>query len=162
MALTKDQLRDLHDDTVRPVPLPVEAPPPSPPLVGRWAMTPGTVPASWRRGLGLAWVVVLTVALVLEPAAADPDAADPRWAAALFGALTVALAAAGAGLVRGRRAGLLAGTVAGGLALLGAALCPASGHHTVGAWWYLQMAGFAALVGATLVALRRSAHAESG
>lgn len=159
MALTRDQVRDLQDDPVRTVPLPV-AEGRSPQPVGEWAMAPEAVSINWRRGLALAWVVVFAAAILLEPAAADPGASDPLWAVALFGALTGALAAMGVGLVRGRRAGLLAGVVAAGLALVGSVLCPVSGHHgTVGAWWYLQMAGFAGLIGATLVALRVSRSA---
>ena len=158
MALTRDQLRHLHEDRVRPVRLPVPSTG-TPPRrsVRDWALEPGVVAARWRYGLPLAWVAVLAVAVLLEPAPADPDAGDQIWATALFSLLLASLAAMGTGLGRGRRGGLIAGVGAAGLALTGSVLCPVSAHHvSVGAWWYLQMAGFVALMAATVVALRRS------
>lgn len=158
MALTRKQLRRLRDERVRTVRLPGDEVPPRAPQPSRrdWAMAPGAVPPAWRRSLAVSWVVVFGGAVLLEPAPADPSAGDPWWAVALFLGLTGALVATGVALNRGRRAGLLAGVAAAGLALVGAALCPVSAHHaSVGAWWYLQMAGFAGLVAAPLVALRR-------
>lgn len=161
MGLTRDQLRDLRDDRLRPVLLPVAAAAPAArPSRREWAVAPDAVSPACRRGLALAWVVVLTGVLLLEPAPADPAPGDPVWAVALFLALSGALAAMGIGLARGRRAGLLAGVGAAGLALVGSVMCPVSAHHAIGTWWFLQMAGFAALMGATLVALRRSRPAS--
>lgn len=155
MALTRDRLRDTRDDRLRPVPGP--GPAPAPGRLHAWATETDVVPRRWRLGLLVAWATVYTAAVLLEPAPADPGAPDPVWAVALFLTLAAALGAMGAGLRRGRRAGLVAGVAAAGLAALSGVLCPVSSHHTaVGAWWYLQMAGFTALMGVTLGALRAS------
>jgi len=157
MALTRHPLQDLSDETVQQVDL-------APPLAARpavdlraWITEPAAVSRRWGQALAVAWVLVYSAAVLLEPAPADPNAADPLWAVALFMGLTAALGAMAVGLARGRRIGLVAGVAAAGLALFGAVMCPVSAHHAgIGAWWFVQMAGFVGLMGATLVALRRS------
>jgi len=154
MSLTRDSLQELHEERSREVRL-SPGRPGSP--RGRWLAEPGVVGGRWPLGLGLAWVVVLVAATLLEPAPADPDAPVPLWASALFLAHFATLGAMAAGLSSRRRMGLVASVGAAGLGLLASAMCPVSGHHTgVGAWWYLQMAGFTGLVAAGLAGLRRS------
>lgn len=163
MALTRHPLAELTDETIRQVDLgPVTR---SAPLrvvdMRSWATEPAAVSRRWGRGLAVAWVVVYTAAVLLEPAPADPNAAEPLWAVALFLSLTGVLVAMGIGLSRGRRIGLVAGVAAAGLALFGAVMCPVSAHHAgIGAWWFLQMAGFVGLMAATVVGLRRSRSAS--
>ena len=154
MSLTRDSLHQLHEERSREIRLPAGAR--RPPL-GRWLTDAGVVPGRWPRALGAAWIVVFAGAALLEPPPADPDAAEPLWASLLFLALFAALGTTAAGLVRRQRAGLVASVGAAGLGLLASAMCPVSGHHAgVGAWWYLQMAGFTGLVVASLAGLRRS------
>lgn len=154
MSLTRDALEELHDARLTEVRLEV---PRRRPRLDRWLTEPDVVRGRWPVGLGGAWIVVFTAAALLEPAPADPNGADPLWAGVLFLTLFAALGVMAAGLARRQRAGLVASVGAAGLALLASALCPVSGHHaSVGAWWYLQMAGFTALVVAGLVGLGRS------
>ena len=153
MPLTRGSLQQLHDDRLSEVDLAGHRPRPP---VGRWLTEPHVVAGHWPPALAVAWVLVFAAATVLEPAPADPSAPEPLWASVLFLALFAVLGVMAAGLARRQRAGLLASVGAGGLALLGSAMCPVSGHHAVGAWWYLQMAGFTGLVAASLAGLRRS------
>lgn len=154
MSLTRESLHRLHDERARSVGLPAGRRPPG---LGRWLAEPGAVGRRWPRRLGLAWVAVLVGATLLEPAPADPDAAAPLWASVLFLALFAVLGVMAASLARRRRLGLVASAGAAGLGLLASALCPVSDHHSaVGAWWYLQMGGFTALVAASVAGLRRS------
>ena len=153
MSLTRSRLEELHDDRCRTVAL--GGPPELTPL-RTWLTEEGTVPRGWPKRLGLAWIAALTAAVALEPAPAA-DASEPLWASALFLAMMAALVGMAAGLARRQRLGLVAAAAAGGLALVAAVMCPVSGHHGgVGAWWFLQMGGFTALVAASLAGLRRS------
>lgn len=130
---------------------------PRPPRLGRWLTEGGVVPDHWPMALCLSWMVVYGTAILLEPRPADPQAADPLWAVLLFTALMAALGATCVGLARRQRLGLVASVGAGGLALGAAVMCPVSGHHqAIGAWWYLQMAGFTSLMALSLVGLTRS------
>ncbi len=104
--------------------------------------------------LAVSWVVVIALVTALEPAPAGPEAAEPLWASVWAVTLLVTLAAAGVGLARRQRAGFSASAVAAGVALFGAVMCPVSGHHGVGAWWFAQMAGFMALGAVSLAGLR--------
>lgn len=154
MSLTRTQLEKLHDDRFSEVDLGRRGRTRS---IGDWLIEDGAVGGRWPRNLGLAWVAVFAMAVAVEPAPADPEASDPVWASLLFLGLLSALAVAGASLARRRRLGLMALIGAGGLALVGTVMCPVSDHHeAVGAWWYLQLTGFTALIGASLAGLRRS------
>lgn len=155
MSLTRDSLRQLHEERSREVRLRPGSGPRRP--LGEWVTEPGAVGRGWPGALAVAWIVVFAAATVLEPAPADPDAPAPLWASVAFLALFGLLGVAAAGLSRRQRGGLLASAGAAGLGLLASAMCPVSDHHTsVGAWWYLQMAGFTGLVGLSLAGLRRS------
>lgn len=152
--LTRSKLAQLHENRVEEVTL--TAPGHRPPL-SRWLGEDGAVTGRWPAALGVAWVAVFAAAFALEPAPADPNAAVPAWAAVMSLAMFAALGTTAAGLGRRQRLGLVASVVAGGIALFGSVMCPVSGHHaSIGAWWYLQMAGFTGLIGAGLVGLRRS------
>ena len=100
------------------------------------------------------WAAFVAIAIAIEPAPNRPEAAEPLWAGLWSTAMVAALAVTGVGLARGRRAGFQASAIAGGLALFGAAMCPASGHHAIEAWWFVQMAGFAALAAVSVAGLR--------
>lgn len=159
MSLTVDSLQELHEERSREVRL--TAGRPRPPL-REWLTEPGAVGRRWPRVLGAAWLVVFAAAAALEPAPADPDAPAPLWASLVFLALFGLLGVAAASLSRRQRAGLLASAGAAGLGLFASSMCPVSDHHTtVGAWWYLQMAGFTGLVALSLAGLRRSRPAPS-
>ncbi len=149
MALTGRRLKELRGEELRRLSLD-RAP------AGRTPSGPTTAigpRATW--GLLLAWVAYLPLAYALEPAAAAPSL--PGWAAALGFATTIALAATAAGLAQHHRAGFVASAAAAGLFLVGSVMCPVSGHHVgVGAWWFAQMAGFAALGALSLAGYRRS------
>jgi len=152
--LTRSRLAQLHDNRVEEVTL--AAPGRRPPL-SRWLGEQGAVTGHWPAALGVAWVIVFATAFALEPAPADPNAAVPVWVVAMSYAMFATLGTMVAGLTRRQRLGLVASVVAGGVALFGAVMCPISGHHdSIGAWWYLQMAGFTGLIGASLTGLRRS------
>lgn len=154
MSLTRDSLQQLHEDRAREVRLATGRR--RPPL-GPWLTDPGVVGRRWPAILAVAWIAVFAAATILEPAPADPDAPAPLWASLLFLALFGLLGVAAASLSRRQRTGLLASAGAAGLGLFASAMCPVSDHHaTVGAWWYLQMAGFTGLVALSLAALRRS------
>ncbi|MDP9387707.1 MAG: hypothetical protein M3Q48_07210 [Actinomycetota bacterium] len=155
MSLTRSELQELHDDRCRQVAL--RRRPGGRDAVAEWLTEPGVVPRRWPPAMAVAWVVVFITAAALEPSAADPEAPAPLWASLLFMGLLVALTATSVGLSRRQRGGLVASAAAAGLGLVAAVMCPVSAHHAqVGAWWYLQMAGFVALVGASLVGLRRA------
>ncbi|MEO6121771.1 MAG: hypothetical protein ABIW46_07005, partial [Acidimicrobiales bacterium] len=70
MALTRERLRQFHDDRVRPVRLAAELEIPDPRWspCQAWAMEPGVVSPAWLLRLSLAWVVVFTGAVLVEPA----------------------------------------------------------------------------------------------
>lgn len=160
MSLTVDSLQELHEDRAREVRLAAGRGPRRP--VGEWLGEPDAVGRRWPAAIAVAWVVVLAAATALEPAPADPDAPAPLWASVVFLALFGLLGVAAASLSRRQRTGLLASAGAAGLGLLASAMCPVSDHHTtVGAWWYLQMAGFTGLVGLSLAGLRRSRTAPT-
>jgi hypothetical protein len=114
---------------------------------------------TWRWSLiaGLAGPVVAAICIAVEPAPADPEAAQ-----ALGTLLSLGLLAAfvGAGIAAGRRRpGAL-------MWLLGAAVvsmamtvaCPATGHHSLGSWWFVQLAASAALLVAAGRGVLGAAH----
>ncbi|MGI8683655.1 MAG: hypothetical protein ACR2MO_00870 [Acidimicrobiales bacterium] len=102
-------------------------------------------------------MAVLELYRALIPAPADPNAAIPLSAIVAVAGFTAVLLAMVVGLGLRARIGLVLSVFAGGLVLLDTVLCPVSGHHeSVGAWWFLGMAGFSGLVLASVVGLRRS------
>jgi hypothetical protein len=106
--------------------------------------------------VGVAWYVLFSIAVALEPAATQPEA-FPTWlAVAIEVALLGLLGVMAVGLVARRRVGLVASLGAAALFLAMVVACPVSGHHSFGAWWYGQMACAIGLVAITGAALRRA------
>ena len=147
MALTGRRLRELRKEELRAVPLDLAGP-------RRDFAERGGRMAGWAPwGLLTAWVAFIALAIAIEPAPTRPEAESlwsGLWAMAMMGTLV----ATGVGLARRERSGFVLSAVAGGVALFGAVMCPVSGHHAVGAWWFVQMAGFAALGAISVAGLR--------
>lgn len=160
MSMTRTELEELRQDRFRRLHL---RPPRRRPSLRAWLTEEDAVHGRWPLAVAVAWVVVFSTAVAVEPVPARPDAPEPAWAVLLFLALVGALATTWAGLARRLRLGLVASVAAAGVALASTALCPVSGHHgSVGAWWYLQFAGFSGLAGLGLLGLRRSRAAGAG
>ena len=117
----------------------------------------GPLSRTWGVALVVAWVVVVAVGLMVEPAAADPDAPVPLVADLLSTGLLATWGAMAAGVFQRRRFAAAASMV-GGLGLLALTLgCPLSGHHAgIGAWWGVQIVGAVALLALSGRALRSS------
>ena len=61
-----------------------------------------------------------------------------------------------AGFTGRSRLGALASFAGAGVFLTMVVACPVTGHHAIGAWWYAQVAGTAAVGTASVAALRSS------
>jgi hypothetical protein len=103
------------------------------------------------------WAVGLAVGIAVEPPATNPNAVDPWFVSALGTILLAALLTTFAGLWLRRRWSLAASLVAAGMLMLSTVLCPVSGHHTIGAWWVIQLGCGLGLVAASALGLRRTA-----
>jgi peptidoglycan/LPS O-acetylase OafA/YrhL len=104
-------------------------------------------------GLGIAWFVLLQVALALEPVTHKPE---PSYGIALELVMWLLLATMLTGLVMQRRWGLVASLGAAGFLTALSVACPVSGHHPFGTWWFGQMACVLALVAVSVVAIQWS------
>jgi hypothetical protein len=106
--------------------------------------------------VGLSWYVLFWIGTSLEPRAAHPDA-FPSWLqVGVSGVFWGLVAVMVAGLVSRRRWGLVASLGAAALFTSLSIACPASGHHSFGAWWFAQMGCAVGLVGISVAALRRA------
>jgi hypothetical protein len=121
-----------------------------------WLLEPGALSSRWVSVLALAWCVVFFGSVLIEPAPTNPDAAEPLWAALVEGAFFGTLLTMVAGFTGRSRLGALASFAGAGVFLTMVVACPVTGHHSIGAWWYLQVAGTAGLGAASLAALRSS------
>jgi hypothetical protein len=121
-----------------------------------WLLEPGGLSSRWVSVLALAWCVVFFGSVLIEPAPTNPDAAEPLWAALVEAAFFGALLTMVAGFTGRSRLGALASFAGAGVFLTMVVACPVTGHHTIGAWWYLQVAGTAGLGAASVAALRSS------
>ena len=119
-----------------------------------WLMEPGALTSNWVGALAVAWVVVFVGSQLLEPAPTNPDAASPLWAGIVEAAFFGTVLAMVAGFTGRSRMGALASFAGAGVFLTMVVACPVTGHHAIGAWWYAQVAGTAALGTASLAALR--------
>src|SRR5689334_19340146 len=113
-----------------------------------WLQEP--IDKSLAIGIGVAWLVLVQIAMLLEPATHQPE---PWFGVVLQLISTLLLATMIAGLVMQRRFGLVASLGGAVFATALSIACPVSGHHPFGAWWFGQMACVLALVGASVVAL---------
>ena len=103
--------------------------------------------------VGVSWYVLFALGSAVEP---ETSNAVPVIGVVLGVALVGAMLTMGVGLAACRRWGLVAALGASGLLLASAVACPTTGHHTIGTWWFFQMACSFAAVGVSVVALRRS------
>jgi hypothetical protein len=103
------------------------------------------------RLVAVGWVAFFTLVLLFEPAA-EPGAAIPAWAVAVFLVeISLLLAAAGIGPLLAQ-AGFAAAAIAGPLGMLLAVECRAAEHH-LGNWWLAELGATAALTGLAAVGL---------
>ena len=118
----------------------------------------GRLTPTWSGILGFGWPLAVVVSIALEPAPADPEAAVPVIVSlaslALFAALVATAVAAG----NRHPSAAVAGVVTGLIALGFTVTCPVSGHHTLGAWWFGQLALTLAMLGVSAAALGRRAR----
>ncbi len=156
MSLTRRQLQELHREELRRLHLGGRRRSPS---RRAWLGEPGVVGRTWPVAMGLAWYAAFSLVSATTPEPPRPEAVS-AWDGAIYLALFAAIGAMAVGLARRARFGLMA-SVGAGLVMLGLVVaCPLTGHHEqVGAWWFAQLAAFAAVTGASLVGLRRAAPA---
>lgn len=95
--------------------------------------------------IGIAWAIFVATILLLEPAPADPAPAVPLWGELLGLSFFAAFVAALTGLVGGKAWGARASLTAAALGVGVTIACVATGHHTAGAFFGYQLAGFSAL-----------------
>jgi predicted transporter len=105
-------------------------------------------------GVGVSWFVLYSIGAELEPA---PNRSEPLLGVLLGVALVSLFVAALVGIGMRRRWGLGLSLVAATTLTVMSVMCPVSGHHTFGAWWYGQMLCALGLVGISLAALTRPA-----
>ena len=110
-------------------------------------------------GVGVAWFVLYTIGAELEPA---PNRSEPAIGVALGVTLIALFVAALVGLGMRRRWGVGLSLIAACTLTFMSVMCPVSGHHTFGSWWYGQMACALGLVGISLWALARPTVSRSG
>jgi len=104
--------------------------------------------------VGVAWFVLYSIGAELEPA---PNRSEPLIGIALGVTLTALFVAALVGLGMRRRWGVGLSLIAAGTLTFMSVMCPVSGHHSFGTWWYGQMACALGLVGVSLWALMHPA-----
>ena len=103
-------------------------------------------------GVGVSWFVLYSIGAELEPA---PNRSEPLIGVMLGVTLVSLFVAALVGLGMRRRWGIGLSLIAASTLTVMSIMCPVSGHHTFGAWWYGQMLCALGLVGISLWALAR-------
>ena len=153
MAMLARKLRGLSSERVVEVPLGgVDDAPRSGP--GGERLTRG-----WCAALVVAWAVIFSSAVAIEPPPAHPNAPAPVAAVLLGTALLAAWTFMAVGLLARHPTGAKASFVAGALFLAAAIACPVTGHHqSVGLWWVYELAGAATLMALSLLALPERAR----
>jgi hypothetical protein len=114
------------------------------PISGRWAAIGATT-----------WVVLLGIGIAVEPPPANPNAVDPWFVDALGMIVLTTVVAAFAGFWLRQRWSLAASLLASGLLVVSTVACPVSGHHTLGAWWVVQLGCGLGLAATSILGLRR-------
>jgi peptidoglycan/LPS O-acetylase OafA/YrhL len=99
--------------------------------------------------------VLVGIGIAVEPPPTNPDAVDPWFLDAIAAILLGAMVATFTGFWLRRRWSLAASLFASGLLVVSTLACPASGHHTFGAWWVVQLACGLGLVTTSTLGLRR-------
>jgi hypothetical protein len=123
----------------------------SPPDTRTWLAQPISTGAAVM--LGATWYVLYSIGFAVEP---RTDAPQPLFADVLGIAGLGLLALMVVGLAVRRRWGTLAALGGSGLFLAQVVACPTTGHHPIGAWWFVQMTCAVALVAASGYALRKA------
>jgi hypothetical protein len=108
---------------------------------------------TWAAGLGAAWYVLYVIAVMVEPTTHHEE---PAIAVVLSYAMLAGMVLMAAGLIARRRWGVVASLATAGLLTALAVACPTTGHHAIGAWWFVQLACAGGLVAGSVVALRRA------
>lgn len=99
--------------------------------------------------LAVAWIVLVPLAVGLQPAAAVAEAGWLDYVVSY--ALLASIVLAVSGLVRGTSWSGGASLFASGIFLASTFACPATGHHAFGLWWFGQLAIAASLVAMSAV-----------
>ncbi len=120
-----------------------QSPKPGAPTRGRLE---DCVPAAWALAGAIGWLLLLGIALAIQPQPSDPTAVPSPVDALLTIVLAVTISGTTLGLAIRRRAGFAASLAGAGALLAAVLLCPVSGHHEIGAWWYGQLACVGGLV----------------
>jgi len=127
--------------------------PPSPPAAppAERVLTPAGI-----RLLGAAMVGLFALSVSLTPA---PDGPEPVLSAGeeiIATVMTWGMAAALVGFLLGRRWALWPALGISALSAVDVGLCPATGHHLVGMWWFGQVVIAAVLLALPAAALART------
>jgi hypothetical protein len=129
----------------RPAPAPPEEP------RAKRVLTPAGI-----RLLGAALVALFVVDQLLYPAT---DGAPPALSATqevVVTVMTFLMVGALAGFIAGRRWAVPTALAFCALEAVNVGLCPATGHHAIGGWWYAQAAVTAVMVALPVAALLRT------
>lgn len=145
MATTRDRLTEIHE------------------LERLWRESPDAPPVrrravedDWSRRLLVAWTAIFGSMFLFQPVPANPAMREPAWVIAIMALFVPALIATFGMLVARRRAGAVLSLAAAGLGLPLAVACFSTGHH-LGAWPWVELAGFSFLAGLSGLALRARA-----
>jgi peptidoglycan/LPS O-acetylase OafA/YrhL len=155
MATTRERQEELTRAELEPPPATAAAPAVTVPRRSLEERMLEPISGRWAAIGAVAWVVLVGIGIAVEPAPANPDAVDPWFLDAIAAVLLGALVATFTGFWLRRRWGLAASLFASGLLVVSTLACPASGHHTFGAWWVVQLACGSALVATSALGLRR-------
>lgn len=108
---------------------------------------------AWPLILGAGWPLAFMIAMAVEPAPADPEATGPLVVELAGLAFLALLGTTVATAFARRRLAAVAGVGAGVLGTMFSVMCPVSGHHALGLWWFAQMGVILTMLVASVVAL---------
>ncbi|MFN2558019.1 MAG: hypothetical protein ABR592_14355 [Nitriliruptorales bacterium] len=111
---------------------------------------------AWALAGAVGWLLLLTAAVTIQPQPSDADAIPTFLDALFMNMLALTLSATTLGLAVRRRAGFAASLAGSGVLLAAVLLCPVSGHHEMGLWWYGQLACCGGLIAMSLAGLLRA------